>query len=216
MEPYDTKVASLTYLTNPLYQQILKQQTKNTVANNKSDIKFYRKRITALTKDMLKGEIPDNSYIKLIYDTYVNGLIKYFKTQDTTDIIQKQYEDNAEVASAVEAVAANEGANEVGANEVDTDNAEVSGDETKEITINNMNNNLFRKCPGVATLDNFVIKQHNETNQTRIIPIILEVDLKEPSLKKKGVKDKVKKGKSNNKKNKLEDIPEDIDEDIIL
>ena len=186
MEPYDTKVASLTYLTNPLYQQVMKQQTKNTVANNKSDIKFYRKRITALTKDMLKGEIPDNSYIKTIYDTYVNGLIKYFKMLDTTDIIQKQY------ASA----------NEVGANEVDIDNAIVSGDETKEITIDNMNNNLFRKCPGVATLDNFVIKQHNETNQTRIIPIILEVDLKEPSLKKKGVKVKKENKDKNEKKDK--------------
>ena len=79
MEPFDSKIASLTYLTNPLYQQVLKQQTQNTVHNNKSDIKFYRKRITALTKDMLKGDIPENSYIKTIYETYVNGLIKYFK-----------------------------------------------------------------------------------------------------------------------------------------
>jgi len=210
MEPYDTKIASLTYLTNPLYQQIMKQQTKNAVANNKSDIKFYRKRITALTKEMLKGDMPDNSYIKTIYDTYVNGLIKYFKMQDTTDIIQKQYADSAEVsganavgtianevdtnevANAVDANAVDANAvdaNAVDANEVDSDNAEVSLDETKAITIDNMNDSLFRKCPGVATLDNFVIK-HNDTNQTRIIPIILEVDLKEPSLKKKGVKAK--------------------------
>ena len=91
MEPFDTKHASLTYLTNPIYQQILKQQPQATVCNNKSDIKFYRKRITALTKDMLKGEIPENSYIKTIYDTYVTGLIKYFKMVDTTDIIQQQY-----------------------------------------------------------------------------------------------------------------------------
>ena len=79
MEPFDAKIASLTYLTNPHYQQVMKHQTQNTVHNNKSDIKFYRKRITALTKDMLKGDIPDNSYIKTIYESYVNGLIKYFK-----------------------------------------------------------------------------------------------------------------------------------------
>ena len=170
MEPFDAKIASLTYLTNPHYQQVMKHQTQNTVHNNKSDIKFYRKRITALTKDMLKGDIPDNSYIKTIYESYVNGLIKYFKMVDTSDIIQQQY--------------ANEvGANEVGANEV--------GTSTKELTIDNT---MMRKHTGISTLDNFVIKQHNDSKETRIIPLIIDVDLKEPSLKKKGVKEKVKKG----------------------
>ena len=88
-------------------------------------------------------------------------------------------------ANEIEAEAnANEvGANEVGANEV--------GTSTKELTIDNT---MMRKHTGISTLDNFVIKQHNESKETRIIPLIIDVDLKEPSLKKKGVKEKVKKG----------------------
>jgi hypothetical protein len=180
MEPFDTKHASLTYLTNPIYQQILKQQPQATVCNNKSDIKFYRKRITALTKDMLKGEIPENSYIKTIYETYVTGLIKYFKMVDTTDIIQQQYLK----ADDIEQNATEQNADATEQNEILTN---------KEITTVNMNNQLMRKHSTIATLDNFVIKLPNETSDTRIIPLIIDVDLKEPSLKKKGVKDKKEK-----------------------
>ena len=189
MEPFDTKHASLTYLTNPIYQQILKQQPQATVCNNKSDIKFYRKRITALTKDMLKGEIPENSYIKTIYDTYVTGLIKYFKMVDTTDIIQQQYlkaEDIEQNVTEQNADATEQNADATEQNAILTN---------KEITTVNMNNQLMRKHSTIATLDNFVIKLPNETSDTRIIPLIIDVDLKEPSLKKKGVKDKKRKEK---------------------
>jgi len=163
------------------------------VHNSKSDIKFYRKRITALTKDMLKGDIPDNSYIKVIYESYVNGLIKYFKMVDTSDIIQQQYLNEASE------VGAGTSANEVGAgtsaNEVvaATNTLDIPIDipnSNKEITIDNT---MMRKHSGVSTLDNFVIKQSNDSKETRIIPLIIDVDLKEPSLKKKGVKEKVKK-----------------------
>lgn len=199
MEQFDTKIASLTYLTNPLYQQSINKQTKNTVSNNKSDIKFYRKRITALTKDMLKGEIPENNYIRSIYETYVNGLIKYFKMVDTSDIIQKQYVEGEEVlVNELVGANASEVANEVVATDVDLDSIKL--DTKKEITIHNMNDDLIRKYTTSATLDNFVIKQHNETKDTRIIPIILDVDLKEPSLKTKGVKDKPKREKKQKEK----------------
>ena len=59
----------------------------------------------------------------------------------------------------------------------------------------------MRKYPSVATLDNFVIKQHNESKDTRIIPVILDIDLKEPSLKKKGIKKNTEK-KSHKKKSR--------------
>jgi hypothetical protein len=205
MEPFDTKIASLTYLTNPLYQQIIKQQKELKTESNKSDIKFYRKRISSLTKDMLKGDIPDNEYIKSIYDTYVNGLIKYFKMVDTTDIIQKQYSD--EIIQKTE--------DNILINKEDSSDESIIST-IKEVSIDKADDLLMRKISGPSTLDNFVIKTQHENTNTRIIPVIIDVDLKEPSLKKKGVKDKVNKGKSKNKKNKLEDIPEDIDEDIIL
>ena len=178
MEEFDTKQASLLYLTNPLYQQIIKQQKENKSTTSKSDIKFYRKRITSLTKEMLKGDIPDNTYIKHIYETYVNELIKYFKMIDTRDIIQKQYEEEQDAETKLETIL--------------EDELEVINN--KEITMNSssMNNCMMRKIPNIPSLDNFVIKLNDESKETRIIPVILDVNLKEPSLKKKGVKDKIK------------------------
>jgi hypothetical protein len=183
MEPFDTKIASLTYLTNPLYQQIIKQQKEIKSASNKSDIKFYRKRIASLTKEMLKGEIPDNEYIKSIYETYVNGLIKYFKMVDTSDIIQKQYgdDDDDEIIQKTE--------DNIHDDLINVCVKEVS---VKEVSVNDI---LMRKISGPSTLDNFVIKTQHSTPDTRIIPIMLDIDLKEPSLRKKGVKDKPVKDK---------------------
>ena len=184
METFDTKLASLTYLTNPLYQQKIEKQKKDKDNVNKSDIKFYRKRISSLTKDMLKGDIPDNNFIKSVYETYVNGIIKYFKMIDTTDIIQEQYINNDIV-----------------------DNVDIA-DEIKEVNMTNVNDIMMNKYPTKNTLDNFVIKQHNDSNETKIIPIILDVNLKEPSLKTKGVREKSKKKKS------VDTIPDNIPDNI--
>jgi len=182
MEQFDTTIASLTYLTNPLYQQIIKQQKDIKTASNKNDVKFYRKRITSLTKDMLKGEIPDNSYIKVIYETYVNGLIKYFKMIDTADIIQQQYNSAEHVQ-------------EPGQCEEQNIHVDAALDTIKEVTIDNMDELLMRKISGPSTLDNFVIKTQHTQQDTRIIPVTLDINLKEPSLKTKGVKEKLVKEK---------------------
>ena len=216
MEPFDTKLASLTYLTNPLYQQIIKQQKEIKAASNKSDIKFYRKRISSLTKDMLKGEIPNNDYIKHVYDAYVNGLIKYFKTLDTTDIIQKQYDNtlpaSGNPASAHDLVSSNHASVNDPASANDPALAhDLFADDlisTADLMIKEvkMNDSLMRKYPGPTTLDNFVIKKKNDSKEVRIIPVILDIDLKEPSLKIKGVKEKVKTSNKNKNKNKLHDV----------
>jgi hypothetical protein len=177
MDQFDLKSASLTYLTNPVYQQIIKQQKELKSTSNKSDIKFYRKRITALTKDMLKGEIPENTYIKTIYENYVNALIKYFKMLDTSDIIQQQHNN---VEQSVEQNVENH-----------VDNHDTL-DAIKEVTIDKMDDLLMRKISGPTTLDNYVIKTQHATEDTRIIPIMLDINLKEPGLKTKGVKEKAK------------------------
>jgi hypothetical protein len=197
MENFNHNIASLTYLTNPLYQKILKKKSQKDTDKesdtSKSDIKFYRKRISSLTKEMLKGDIPDNTLLKSIYETYVNGLIKYFKIMDTTDIIQKQYDND------------NNNDNDNDNDNIDNDNDNVES----ELNLKEINMSSLLKPYNVNTLDNFVVKQQNETNDTKIIPIILEVDLKEPSLKRKGIKDKDKKEKVKDVKDKNVNLNEE-------
>ena len=86
------KDITLEFLTNPLYHNMINSKTSltNNSKLNKQDIKFYRKRIYALSKDLLKGESPNES-LKKIHDDYVNAAIIYLKMIDTKDIIQEQY-----------------------------------------------------------------------------------------------------------------------------
>ena len=83
----------LIYLVNP--NLINKLQFKNNTQHSelfKDDVKFYRKRIFALTRDYLKGKKRDKDLDK-IWENYANSCIEYFKFIDKSEIIQNTYKD---------------------------------------------------------------------------------------------------------------------------
>jgi len=157
----------LEYLTNPSYYSIIKKKKtdKTNTVDNKDDIKFYRKRIIALTKDMMKGDVPSKG-LKEIHDDYIKSIIKYFKIVDKTDIIQEQYEKELSL---------------------NNDNEDVASDSD---TIENANELMMKKPILNSNLNNFVISTSTQPSETRIIPVKLDIDLNSPSLKKKGLKPK--------------------------
>jgi hypothetical protein len=59
---------------------------------NKKDVKFYRKRILQLTKDLLRGN-ENSSIIKDSFNAYINTVIKSFKFQDEAEILQEEFKD---------------------------------------------------------------------------------------------------------------------------
>ena len=59
-----TNSITLNYLTNPSYQQGLAKKKPELLKNNQDEVKFYKKRIIALIKGMLKGEIPQDGLKK--------------------------------------------------------------------------------------------------------------------------------------------------------
>ena len=61
--------------------------------NDEEDVKFYRKRILHLTKQLLKNEIKTTSSIKASFNDYVNQVIMDFKFIDKKELLQKEYED---------------------------------------------------------------------------------------------------------------------------
>ena len=88
-EEYINKI-TLEYLLNP--NMLVKNNQTKLDNNLEKDIKFYRKRINQLTKDMIKGNFPNND-LKMIFENYTYELIYYFKQQDTKDIYQEEYLD---------------------------------------------------------------------------------------------------------------------------
>jgi hypothetical protein len=153
---------SLEYLLNKeQYNTIITNQTiKKT---NKRDIKFYKKRIFNLTKELLttsdKPEMlpPD---VRQAFETYTHFCIQYFKILDNNDILQEDYssiiEDKDDSVFKVE--------------------TQQDADKLLMRSIQLRNNSLD------AFVKKKVIKQKDI-----ILPQQKEINLKDPNLKIKGI-----------------------------
>ena len=161
------------FSSNAFYSKI----NKPTILVSKCDRKFYRRRIMNETKKMLKNEF-NNEKMKGIFNTYIFSLISHFKTLDTNDLIQKGY-DNSDVDK----------------NKDDSDFNGSVGDDKNELNKNSNQNidYLFGKEQNKSiTLDNFIIKT-NKLKKDNDFPEKREINLNEPELKNKGIKNKKKK-----------------------
>ena len=179
MTPEDS--ASLIFFTNPHYLNILQQKKLCSVKDNAEEIKFYRKRIVSLFKEILKGTDESlNREIKEIHTLFVNASIRYFQMIDKKDIIQGQHQAQAQQ---------------------DQDHTEHKEETPEDIlnaiggstlySIEEADDLMMRKTICVSNLDNYVINTHaNVSNDKRIIPMKLEVDLKASEFKTKGVQPK--------------------------
>ena len=197
------KDITLEFLTNPLYHNMINSKSGliNNNKINKQDIKFYRKRIYALSKDLLKGDSPNES-LKKIHDDYVNAAIIYLKMIDTKDIIQEQYK--------VDSSSNEIGHNEIGDNEIlpDINNINFSNEMgSNEMGSNEMGSNestnvadanqqMMRKIVTISNLDNYVVVTNtNNTGNEYTLPTKKETNLHTQELKIKGIIKKDKKGK---------------------
>jgi hypothetical protein len=154
---------TLAYLTNPLYQSELSRKVQVRTEVDESDIKFYKKRILALTKEMFRGAGPSVD-LKKIHNEYVISIIKHLKMTDKKDILQNEYESNCINR---------------------TPNPPVKFD------IADANKSFMRTAPNSNTLDNFVIS-NQIVEKPKIYPGKKTIDLKEPALKTKGIRKKKK------------------------
>lgn len=134
----------------------------------RKDKKFYRRRILNLTKEMLINNysndvLPD---VREAFDKYVKTCIGYFKIKDELDIIQTDcYIENL--------------LDEITTNKLDADDI-VSPEEANKLMMRSIKINQL-------PLDSFVkIKQVIPTKEV-ILPQQKDINLQDPSLKKKGI-----------------------------
>ena len=177
---------------NDSYTKYLKQHKLDHDAVLKREKRFYRKRIIALTKDILFNNVnanpganpgantdttppsqPDipkiDDIIVSAFNTYARLCISHFKFKDTMDTIQGEYKDmNGETC---------------------TENKIV--DDLDEDMSNNINeaNKLCMKQNDkkILTLDAYVIKT-SAPKKEMILPKTKNVNLKDPKYKKKDIK----------------------------
>jgi len=167
----NTNDITLGLLLNPLYQtEILRTKGNREETADKSDLKFYRKRISGLSRDIMRGNIVNKS-VQDAHDDYVKAAIHYFKINDRSDILQNEYIEQCETEETV----------------VSNTNTTI----TDTFSMNDVNEFLFETKPvSHPTLDNFVISKTMKENGDTKLPQRRIINLKTNELRRKGLRNK--------------------------
>ena len=183
--------ATLAFFSNPLYLEKINKKKITKTEDYKNHIKFYRKRIISLFKEMIKDE-PSTRELKEVHDLFIIKAIHHFQMVDKKDIIQGMHVHGQSEHVQSERVQSERVQSEPGQSDLSPEDS--LNDEN--LTIQEANDKMMKKTINVASLDNYVVINHDtSSNEIRFIPMKLEIDLKNPELKNKGVKSKKAKGK---------------------
>jgi hypothetical protein len=148
----------LQYLTNPVEFQKLQHKTKNPDILSVNDLKFYKKRLFQLTKNILQGENVDKK-IQHSFEQYANVVIEHFKFMDKIDIIQKEYIDIKEKKCNVQ-----------------------------NIDMQKTNDLIFKKSkPHRPKITDHINIKSTKTIRPIIIPKKKDINLKDPKFRIKGL-----------------------------
>ena len=171
--------ATLTFFSNPLYLEKINKKKLPKTEDYKNHIKFYRKRIVSLFKEMIKDE-PSTRELKEAHDLFIIKAIHHFQMVDKKDIIQGRHIHVQSEPIQSEPIQSKPGQGDLLSEDILPDD---------NLTLQEANEKMMKKTINVASLDNYVIINHDtSSNETRFIPMKLEIDLKNPELKSKGVK----------------------------
>ena len=170
---------TIDYLINPdVYKKC--KTVSITKSNINNDKKFYRKRIISLTKELLLNkEVTVSPDIEYAFNNYIKSCINNFRTIDNNDIIQEDYTDLIKDEQSLD-------------NLNDKLNDKLINMNSFEIT-KKSNESLFNINKKTSTLNNFIIRNKPEQQSAIFLPKERNINLKDPVLRKKGVKYKKKK-----------------------
>lgn len=149
-------------------KHVMKQREKQI---DKEEFQFYKKRILNLFKELNSNEYPEDLSpdVKYAYDTFIKSTIHYFKIIDNNDLLQEEYKD-VEFPPEI----------------CDNDNLDVSGNLMEADKL------MMRSIKMDLPLDKYVKHTSNNTSNNRCNNVILpkqrEVDIMNPELKNKGIK----------------------------
>ena len=142
-------------------------KSKQSKKENKEDIKFYKKRIYNLFKEIITGNSPYDLLpdVKYAYSNFLNASISYFKTIDNNDIVQSEYKDL------------------IFPPEICCNDNDISGNILHA-------DKLFMRSikMDVPTLDKYVTRTRTKKKDEIILPKQKNINLNAPELKNKGLK----------------------------
>lgn len=199
-EKEDTRMneCNLKLLINPLYQKGIVKTEKEKVNHSKrdlKDLKFYRKRILALTNDYIKGNYEQhgtsNEALKEQHFDYVYNVIQYLKMTDKIDIIQNEHNPILDISYGIIPPTSTPTPS---SSPMPMLSAEFISQHEKEVTVDPLYKAAQLNVKRVNTLDSYVKRTKgavNNNNNPITIPVNRVINYHVPELKNKGVKEKI-------------------------
>jgi len=149
---------------------VMKQREKQI---NKNDLKFYRKRIYNLFKEIISNNSPDNLSpdVKYSYNTFIQTSIDYIKVIDNNDLLQEEYKDFKHIQT-------------ISSEDLEKEKEQNNTCEADKLMMRSVKMDI-------PTLDKYVKRTTTKQKEKTIfLPKSREVDISNPELKNKGLKNK--------------------------
>ena len=180
---------TLAFMVNTAqYEKYLKKNHLDYDSVFKRDIRFYRKRIISLTKDLFKEQIENcknqNSDVTMVgaFNMYMRACISYLKFSDQSETIQKCY-----VCLGM----ADINQNQMNENIKNQKCICKNKNENELFELNKANELCFKpKEVKKITLDNYVIRKNVKKSEPVVYPQQFTFNPRDPVFKYKGLKTK--------------------------
>jgi hypothetical protein len=175
--------ATIEFMVNVAqYEKYLRRNNIDYDTGFKRDLRFYRKRIISITKDLFKDELKDVT-LNGAFNMYMKACISHLKFEDQSETIQKCY-----VCMGIATVAQQHC---------------ICSNALNIFELNKANELYFKpKEVKKLTLDTYVIKKSSSQKKEPVVfPQQFKFNPKDPSFKHKGLKKQKKKEKEKEKLN---------------
>jgi hypothetical protein len=159
----------LYFMNQHEYSKIKEKENKKEERKNRKELKFYKKRIYELIKEILDGKETNEELVDSL-DIFIKKSIEHFKIIDRSDILQEEYNNISKKVKFKK---------------------ELKEDETERKI--EESNNLLMKSMDVKTTDiekSLGLIRKKKECKKEIIPKQKELNIKDPKFKKNRRKEK--------------------------
>jgi len=188
-------------VNQPQYERYLRAKEADLSGKYEKAKRFYKKRITEMTRDLLKGDTVNDIFVLQAFEAYAKACITHFRNKDKNDTLQEEYV--AECVAVGYLPPIDEDVNDDGDNDDGDNDADNNDNANNANNANTMNDSSKKKLEilmsfdkhksaHVPTLDTYVIKTTPTSTIKNNVPIPQqrEINLDDPKFKTKDLKPK--------------------------
>jgi hypothetical protein len=203
---------TLAYMVNTTqYEKYLKKNNMDYDSGFKRDIRFYRKRIISLTKDLFKEQVENDKNQNVLvgaFNMYMRACISYLKFSDQSETIQKCY-----VCLGLDITDADDDNHNQNNENINQKCICKNKNENDLFELNKANELCFKpKEVKKITLDNYIIRKNVKRSEPIIYPQQFTFNPRDPTFKHKGLKPKPQSRSQSAEKMRIDSNIHDINE----